>query len=181
MWKRLSKREKRLLTVTFIVLAMVAGYRVVFLPQLRGLWELRDQAANLELEIIEMERALALGGRIERQYRDYEAIISQEGTDLEESTAFLRTLSDITKANDMKVVRQEQPPILPSRYYKIFSARLGVNTRPVWLARFLVSLEKGRELIRVEDILVKALDENENLSVNMKLTKVVAAEGEVPN
>jgi hypothetical protein len=181
MWKRLSKREKRLAAVTLIILAAVVAYRAVFLPQLRGLWNLRDQAANLELEIIEMERALALGDRIERQYRDYEAIISQEGTDLEESTAFLRMLSDITKANDMKVVRQEQPPILPSRYYKIFSARLVVNTRHVKLASFLVSLEKGKELIRIEDILVKALDENENLSVGMKLTKVVAAEGKVTN
>jgi len=177
MWKRLSKREKRLAVITAAVLVCALGYRVIFLGRLKSIWALETKATELEIAIMEMGRALALGDRIETQYRDYEAIISQEGTDLEESKVFLRTLSDITKANEMKVIRQEQPPILPSRYYKIFSARLGVNTRPIWLARFLVSLEKSKELIRVEDILIKALDENENLSVNMKLTKVVAAGG----
>jgi len=76
----------------------------------------------------------------------------------------------------MKVIRQEHLPIQLGSYYKIFSVRLGVTTRPVWLARFLARLQERKELIRVEDIIVKALDDSETLSVNMKLSKVVAAE-----
>ncbi len=177
MFRRLSQREQRMVVVTLVVLAAVLAYRAVFLPQLQTIWALQESAARLHIDIIEMERALALSDRIERRYMDYEAIISPKGTDLEESTAFLRTLSEITRRNEMQLVRQEQPPIMSSTYYKIFSSRLGVHTRPVWLARFLASLEEDRELIRVEDIMVRALDNSENLSVSMKLTKVVAAEG----
>ena len=176
MWQRLSRREKHLVVVTLVVALSVMLYRIVLLPELRRLWELRDRAAELELRILEMERALALGDRIEERYKRYEAIISQKGTDLQESTAFLKTLSDSTKAYEMEVLHQYKPPILSSDYYKIFSARMTVKTRPIWLARFLASLEKGNQLIRVEDVTIKALDDAENLSAEMKLTKVVASE-----
>jgi type II secretory pathway component PulM len=176
MWQRLSPREKRFAVLTLIVVLSALVYRIVLLPELRRLWALQDSQANLELQVLEMERALALGDRIEERYKRYEAIIEQKATDLEESTDFLRTLSDATKAYDMKVVGQWTPPILASEYYKIFSGGLRVDTRPVWLARFLASLEKGNQLIRVEDISIRALDDAENLRVEMKLTKVVAAE-----
>lgn len=179
MFKNLSAREKRLALVTLVVALSTLCYRFVFLPQLENLWALEDKTAELKLQVIEMERDLAQGDRIERLYREFEAAISQKGTDLQESTAFLRTLADITKRNDMTVIRQEQPPIQPSRYYKIFSARLSVKTRPISLARFLRDLQRGKELIRVENVEIKALDNDQNLSVNMKLTKVVAAERDV--
>lgn len=179
MFKNLAAREKRLALVTLVVALSALCYKFVFLPQLENLWTLEDKTAELRLQVIEMERALARGDRIERLYRNYETAISQKGTDLQESAAFLRTLADITKRNDMTVIRQEQPPILPSRYYKIFSVRLGVNTRPIWLAKFLRDLQRGKELIRVEDVEIKALDDKQNLSVNMKLTKVVAAERDI--
>lgn len=176
MLKNLSGREKRLLAVTAAIVLGAVLYRWFFLPQLHELWALESRTAELQLQIIEMERALALGDRIERLYTDYEAVISQKGTDYEESSAFLRAVSDLMKANLMKPLDQKQPPTLPSRYYKIFALRLGVSTRPVWLARFLVSLERQKELIRVEDIAIKAMDDAENLNVGMKLTKVVASE-----
>lgn len=176
MWKNLSTREKRLVFFTVAVVLAAAAYRMVFLPELSALWGLEEQSENTSLKLLEMERALALGERIDRQYKDYEATISQQGTDLEESTAFLKTVSDITKANEMKVLSQELLPTEPSIHYKIFSVRLGVKTRPIWLARFIASLERGKDLIRVEDVAIKSLDDSENLSVNMKLTKVVAAE-----
>ena len=178
MWQNLSTRERRLVLVTLIVLLGVFCYRMIFLPELSRLWSLEEKTANLHLRILEMERALTLGDRIERQYTDYESIIAQKGTPLEESTAFFKTLADITKANNMNVLSQMGIPTESSRYYNIFSIRMGVKTRPVWLARFLASLEKSKELIRVEDIAIKALDNDENLSVNMKLTKVVAEERE---
>ena len=179
MFKNLSAREKRLALVTVVVALSALCYRLLFLPQLDTLWALEDTTAELKLQVIEMERALALGDRIEQRYRDYESAISQEGTDLQESASFLRTLDDITKRNQMEVMREEQPPIQPSRYYKIFSARLAVKTRPISLARFLRDLQRGKELIRVENVEIKALDDDQNLSVNMKLTKVVAAERDV--
>lgn len=162
---------------TLIVVTAALAYRTVFLVQLRTLWELEDRQARLELRIGEMDRALALSERIEKQYEAYEAVIAQKGDTLdEEIIAFEKTISDITKANEMKPYDQARIPTEQSQHYSIFAMRAGYRTRPIWLARFLAALERGSDLIRVEDITVKALDDDENLSVNMKLSKIVAAE-----
>ena len=177
MFKNLSKRERRLLAITLTVVLGALTYRMVVLPRLSKMWQLSARAATAEIDLLEMERNLALGERIESRYKTYEAAIAQKGTDLEESSSFLRTVSDLTQSNEMEVLDWRLPPIELGKYYKIFSVRLTVKTRPVWLARFLSNLEESEQTIRISDVQVTALDDSENLAVNMKLTKVVAAEG----
>ena len=177
MFKNLSKRERRLLAFTAAVVVAGLLYRAVILPKLRAMWRLEDRAETARIEVLEMERALALSERIEARYKNYEAAIAQEGSDLEESISFLKTVTGLLLANEMKRNREDQLPVQLGKYYKVFSVRLAVETRPVWLARFLAALEKSSRIIRIEDIKITALDDSENLAVNMKLTKVVAAGG----
>jgi len=179
MLENMSPRERRLAAVTFAVVCAAVVYRLVFFPELAAVWDLDERVAASSLDLVEMEKAVALTEGIEARYKAYETAISQKGTDLEEWIAFLKTVSDLTAANEMKLVSQEQPPIEVGPYYRLYSVRLGIQTRPVWLARFLASLEESDELIRVEDIKITALDDAENLAVNVKLTKVVAAKGTV--
>jgi hypothetical protein len=178
MFTRLSKREARLAITTAIIVVVAVTYRFVLHPQVERLHSLKHQAAELDLQYAEMERNLALGDRIETLYREYESLILQEGSDLQEIIKFLRTLDTITNANKMVVSDYRHLPIEPSRYSKVYSLRIGVKTRPVWLARFLLALGSQKELLRVEDIVITALDDSENLAVDMKLTKVVASEKE---
>jgi len=178
MLARLSMREKRLAAVTAAVVVAAVAYRFVILPQVTRMWDLADKAATSEINLSEMEQALARASRVEGEYAGYAAEIAQKGTDLEESVAFLHTVSDLTTADGMKPTSQESLPIEVGSYYKLFSVRMGVATRPVWLARFVAALEKSEQVIRIEDIRIVALDDSENLSVNMKLTRVVAREGE---
>lgn len=173
----LQTRERRLAVATAAVVALCVIYRLIVLPQLTTMWTLDEKAAGVSLDLLEMEKALALSERIDAQYKGYESALSQKGSDLEEWIGFLRTVSDLTAANEMKLVSQEQPPVEVGPFHKLYSVRLGVQTRPVWLARFLSSLQKSNDLISVEDIKITALDDAENLAVNMKLTKVVAVKG----
>ena len=177
MFTSLSTREKRLLAATVIVLVGALCYRAIYYPQVSRLLELHDEAVVLRLKLTETRRALALSDRIERQYRRYEEAIASAGTLMEEMIDFQRTVSDLTDANEMETTEVRSSPVSVSQYYRVLSMPLTVKTRPVWLARFLAQLESGGELIRVRDVSVRAIDENENLSVDMKLTRVVAAQG----
>ena len=174
--QQLTPREKKLAVVTAVFVLAALLYRLIIAPQLTRIGELENRADDAGIRILEMEHALALSERIDAKYKAYEQAIAQKGTNLEEQISFLRTVDSLTSGHEMKVLEQTPLPIELGSYYKLFSVRLGVSTRPVWLARFLAQLGKSSELVRVEDIKVTAIDDAENLSVSIKLTKVVAIE-----
>jgi len=171
--RRVSARERKLLTVTAAVVALFMVYRLLFLPMIIRWRELHVTAAELEAELAEHRASIRQKERVERRYRELEKGIRQQGTDQEEIARFLGQVREKYAASALSDRGVYVLPVEDGGSFRKFRLRIELEGGVIPLADFLHAVVTSEEPLRVEEMTVAATGTYEMVRATMLVTALL--------
>jgi len=152
----LSSREKRLLSITAIVLIGVIGYFGVYETLLAKWVELNTEIEALELRLRASQKNYLEEAKIQKEYEEVVSSLRIEGSDTDKQIKIMKELNDLMLeagvipkgAKPLNVVEEENFQVFYFSYND-------TETNMISLTNFLYLLERRSKVSEIQQIEIK--------------------------
>ena len=161
---RKDQKKMVILAAIITITALFAYFRLLFMPQVLGLFATVAKVNKLKLELKNAEAAIAKIGQMRSTIASYDEKIGRYGDLLPTEAgipALLESLSEMARSSGMKIVSivpvgDRDNKALPGQAYQaipiMMSARAGYHE----LGKFFSTLEDSERFIKIADIRIKS-------------------------
>jgi hypothetical protein len=153
---KLSKREKKLATITISVLVCVGGYFGVYQNLVDKWEELQNEIDARRMKLEASKQNYLEEQKIEEEYDQVVSSLRIEGSDSDKQIAIMQELSGLMREAGV-VPRGAKPTnIIEEESYQIFNFSFDdIETNMVDLANFLALLEEVSKVSEIQQIEIK--------------------------
>ncbi|MFC1677111.1 type 4a pilus biogenesis protein PilO [Planctomycetota bacterium] len=171
--QKAKNREKLWAVITVILLAGIFIFTVVIDPQLKKRQGLTEKLGQLQINLTRIKGDVLVKDRIDQIYSQIEPLIATTGTEQQQISAFTRQLSDIYSKLNVKIRSVKILPATNENFYKRLSIKIEMTGNVKDFLRFVQTVERHSEPIKIEQFDLKAKETRDNVQVSMVISKVV--------
>lgn len=172
--KKLSSRERYLLTLTVVFLAGLALYFYVLEPVWNYWKGLDSRIDNLQKQLHRSQMILSRAHDIEVAYDVYEKRLRVEGSDQEKTAQILKNIENVARSNTLEINDMKPQQIKDEEFYKYYVIELEAESDIMALIKFIYDLQLSETALKVTRLQLTASSSRPHmLKSEMMITKVI--------
>ena len=149
--KHLSKREKFIFVICFLLAAAYAGYNFVFQPLQGSQLTLEDKIRVAQKRLHNNEKLMAQEKTVSGEYEKYAANFLQKSSDEQEMASILSQVESLANEIPLRVADMKPKKVKRTDFYNVFSASLTIEGDLAAIIRFLYTLQNTPYLFRADE------------------------------
>ncbi|MDX9701442.1 MAG: type II secretion system protein GspM [Candidatus Auribacterota bacterium] len=173
-FSQLTQRERRLLSITVLILGSVGLYIYVIEP-LWQFWVNRSVTiVNLKKQLNRDEIILSREDTIVNEYLFYEKKLKFHGSDQEKTAQILKEIETSARNNGVNINDMKPQQILDEDFYKFYRIELEGEADIMALSRFIYDLQISQQALRVTRLQITASSAKPHLlKIDIIITKII--------
>jgi Tfp pilus assembly protein PilO len=170
----LSKREKLILSYSFIFLSLAFLDRIILGTVSGKIKSLNQEIQTRQSEIKRNLRVLAQKKRIEIQRVNYSSYLEKEKSENEEVTVFLKEIESLASKSGISLVDIKPGGVKEISQSKKYLVNLNCEAKMEQIAEFMYNVESANKLLTIEKYQINPKSKDTNLArVSMVISKLV--------
>ncbi len=173
-FSKLTKREKKLVSATILILGSVLLYTYAIEP-LWQYWVTQNTTiVNLKKQLSRDEIILSREDTIVNEYQFYEKKLKFEGSDQQKTAQILKEIETSARSNGVNINDMKPQEILDEEFYKFYRIELEGEANVMALARFIYDLQISQQALRVSRLQITASASKPHvLKIDIIITKII--------
>lgn len=174
---KLNKRELYLLILCCILIVSVISYITIIEPFLKHYKSIKEEIQDKKVRLVKFKRTLLRKDFTEHTYQDILPRLTQEGSDEEKFTHFLKEVEVTSRRSDIYITTLKPINIIEGESEKEYLIRVEAEGKLNSLAEFLFNLAESEQLISLKRLQVSyVLRQKDLLQIQMSLGRVLLNE-----
>ena len=150
LWKKLSKREKLILSVTMAMVMIALSDQIIVRPVVRMFWSLQKQVQDLKSEVKKSTRLLSQKEELMKELEQYSIYTVKAGTPEEETVALLKLIEKLANISGVNLLYVKPANVKGAEEGKMYYATLETESQMPALSRFFYEIESSNNLLKIE-------------------------------
>ncbi len=156
MFKKLSSREKYILYIVILVVAVSLIY-IILIEPLVTRWS--NVNSRIELIKAKLQKSLSLmkdKSKIEAEYNNFTQKLKQSPSDEQEITIVLDELEKAARRSSLRITSMRPKPARQKEHYRQFEVEIETESDMSSLMRFIYDIKNSPQLIKVDKLNLNA-------------------------
>ncbi|MBC8481108.1 MAG: hypothetical protein H8D47_00375 [Planctomycetes bacterium] len=168
-----KNRQKILAILAGVIITTAAVFTLVIEPEMKKQKTLKNQLVELKIELTRAKRNILIKDRIEKLYQQAEPLIAADGSYQQQISDFARLLDQLYSKSNLEIKSVKILPPTNETHYSLLSIKIETNASIKDFIKFVLSIEKHSQPIRIEKLDLKAQDSRDNITVSLVISKIV--------
>jgi len=151
-FSKLSKRERKILYASVIIIVLGSMDRLVYQPILSLFNEVEQEILSQENQLRKNMRFLAAREAISNRYSVYAAYAVTTGSDEEEVAGLLNEVEGVARKSGLALLNMKPKPAFTTEFGKQYPVEVEVETQMKELIKFIHALQSSKYILRVQKL-----------------------------
>lgn len=146
----LSRREKRLLYLTIIVLGVWISHKFIVNPLIVRWKELGEKIEERGLKLEKSRKILHLKEKIQGEYENYASSVKMQGSEEEEMAKFLTEIESIARSSSVHISDIKPRPVKNADFHERYLVELEAEGDISQISRFIYEIQSSPQLLKID-------------------------------